>query len=277
MPLSDKPTYVIGDDGLSTRISGQWARRKHHYLRNYCGIATGAVGKKWPGGVVYLDVMAGPGRCREEATSEEFDGSPLVALKYDFAAYYFIEDHHVGFAALEERLRDHSKRKQIHLFNENWIDLVAKGELQFDARTLVVSFIDPTGISAVPMSAMQALMRNPHIDLLLTIQYALGIVLNARQFARSKHEETVLDHFLGSAEWRQWQWKDSSELARLAIEAFCAKIEASGFKGARNISVPEKRPLYRFAYFSRHERGTEFWNKILKFDEKGQPDLPGLT
>ena len=273
MPLSDKPVYVTGNDELPTRVSGQWARRKHHYLGNYCGIATGAVGKKWPGGVVYLDVMAGPGRCREEATSEEFDGSPLIALNYDFAAYYFVEEHPDGFAALKERLRNHPKRERIHLCNENWIDLVAKGELQFDARTLVVAFIDPTGISAVPMSAIQTLMRNPHIDLLLTIQYALGIVLNAPQFTRSEGENTVLDHFLGSTEWRQWQCKDSSELGRRAIEAFCAKIEASGFKGSRHISVPETRPLYRFAYFSRHVLGAKLWHEILKIDEKGQREL----
>ena len=274
MPLSDKPSFVRGNDGLPTRISGPWAKRKHHYLRNYCGIATGGVGKKLPGGVVYLDVMAGPGRCREEAATEEFEGSPLVALEHDFTAYYFVEEHPGLFAALKERLRDHAKWDRIHFFNESWIDLVARGELQFDARTLAVAFIDPTGISAVPMVAMQALMRNPRIDLLVTIQYALGIVLNAPQFARSEGENTVLDHFLGSAEWRQWQCKDSSELGRRAIEAFCAKIEASGFKGARHISVPESRPLYRFAYFSRHERGTEFWNKILKIDEKGQRELP---
>ena len=274
MPLSDKPVFVRGNDGLPTRISGQWAKRKHHYLRNYCGIATGAVGKKFPGGVTFLDVMAGPGRCREEATTEEFDGSPLVALEHDFTAYYFVEEHPKLFAALKERLRDHAKWDRIHFFNESWTDLVAKGELQFDARTLVVAFIDPTGISAVPMVAMQALMRNPRIDLLVTIQYALGIVLNAPQFARSEGENTVLDHFLGSAEWRQWQCKDSSELGRRAIEAFCAKIEASGFKGARHISVPESRPLYRFAYFSRHDLGTSLWNKILKIDEKGQRELP---
>jgi three-Cys-motif partner protein len=274
MPLSDKPIYVPGNDGLPARISGQWARRKHHYLANYCGIASGAVGRKWPGGVVYLDVMAGPGRCREEATSDEFDGSPLVALQYDFAAYYFVEDHPQLFAALKERLRDHPKRRRIHLFNESWIDLVAKGGLQFDARTLVVAFLDPTGIAALPMSAMQALMRNPHIDLLLTIQYALGIILNAPQFARSEGEDTVLDHFLGSPEWRRWQCKDPSELGRRAIEAFCAKIEASGFKGARHISVPETRPLYRFAFFSRHDLGTTLWHKILTIDEKGQRELP---
>ena len=60
VPLSDKPVYVTGDDGLPARVSGAWALRKHHYLSNYCGITTGGVGKKIP--VVYLDVMAGPGR-----------------------------------------------------------------------------------------------------------------------------------------------------------------------------------------------------------------------
>lgn len=270
MPLSDKPAYVTGTDGLLARISGQWALRKHHYLRNYCGITTGGVGEKFPGGVIYVDVMAGPGRCREEETSDEFNGSPLIALDYNFAAYYFVEEHPDLFKALSARLQNHPKRDRIHLFNNSWIDLVRDGKLQFDAGTLVVAFIDPTGISAVPMSAIQALMRSPRIDLLVTIQYALGIVLNAPQFARSEGENTVLDHFLGSAEWRQWQWKDASELGRMAIEAFCAKIEASGFKGARHISVPETRPLYRFAYFSRHDLGTTFWNKILKVDEKGQ-------
>ena len=32
MPLSDKPLYVTGNDGLPARISGPWALRKHHYL-----------------------------------------------------------------------------------------------------------------------------------------------------------------------------------------------------------------------------------------------------
>lgn len=120
-------------------------------------------------------------------------------------------------------------------------------------------------------------MRNPHIDLLLTIQYALGIVLNAHQFARSEGENTVLDQFLGSTEWRQWQWKDPTELGRRAIEEFCTKIEACGFKGARHISVPETRPLYRFAYFSRNDLGTSLWNKILKIDDKGQREFPGFA
>ena len=79
--------------------------------------------------------MAGPGRCREEETSEEFDGSPLIALRHDFAACYFIEEHPEGFAALEGRLRNHPKRARINLFKENWIERAVNGKLKFDART----------------------------------------------------------------------------------------------------------------------------------------------
>jgi len=274
MPLSEKPVYLPGSDGLPARVSGQWARRKHHYLGNYCGIVAGAMRNKWSGGVIFLDVMAGPGRCKDEATNDEFDGSPLLALKYDFSDFYFIEEDPDLFSALEKRLQNHPKRNRIHLFNESWIDVGSKGHLHFDAKTLVVAFIDPTEISAVPMSAILGLMENPHIDLLITIQYALGIVLNVPQFAQSEGGDTVLDRFLGSTEWRNWKYKDASELAKRAIEEFCAIIEASGFKGARHISVPETRPLYRFAFFSRHELGTSFWNKILKIDDKGQRELP---
>lgn len=270
MPTSDKPSYVIGSDGLPLRISGAWARRKHHYLRNYCGITTTSMRGKFPGGVVYLDVMAGPGTCLDETVREEFDGSPLVALAHDFSSYYFIEEHPELFAALDKRLKNHPKRERIHLINENWADVAAAGKLQFDARTLVVAFVDPTGISDTPMSAMRALMQNPRIDLLVTIQYRLSIVWNAPLYVRSASEDTALDRFLDSPDWRQWQCRDASELGSRAVDAFCEQIKSAGFKSARHVSVPEMNPLYRFAYFSRHECGTEFWNKILKTDERGQ-------
>src|SRR5208282_1434191 len=87
-PPKQYPLSLV--DRLPVRKSGQWARRKHHYLKNYCGITTVSMRKKFK--LVYLDVMAGPGRCQIEETDEEFPGSPLVALDYDFAEYIFIEE-----------------------------------------------------------------------------------------------------------------------------------------------------------------------------------------
>jgi len=273
MALSDKLPYVPGSDGLPVRVSGPWAKRKHHYLRNYCGIATNAVRTKFPNGVVYLDVMSGPGRCLEEENADEFPGSPFVALDFDFSHYIFMEADPDLFDALQQRLATHPKRDRIRLFKEDWVDVIRRRELNFDARSLVVAFIDPTGIAALPFSAVDELMRFPKIDMLITIQYRLGIQLNVPQFLRSKSDATVLDRFLGTSEWRAWNLHDLGQFTRKAVDYFCQKIRDRGFKATRHVSVPESNPLYRFAYFSRHDLGTAFWKKITATDEKGQRDF----
>jgi three-Cys-motif partner protein len=268
MPPQEKSDDEMGSDGLPARISGDWARRKHHYLTNYCGITTKSMRSKFR--LVYLDVMAGPGLCKLEKSGEEFPGSPLVALDHDFSAYYFIEGDKRLFAALEQRLAHHPKRTRVTLLNENWIDVVKSDRLLFDKSTLVVAFIDPTGVADLPIAAVRRLVTNPRIDLLMTIQYRLGIVWNAPLYQRSESENLAITQFLGHSEWRSWQTRDSSEMGRLAIDDFCSQIKGAGFIVGRHIPIPESNPYYRLAYFSRNPLGEKFWNEILKIDDKSQ-------
>ncbi len=115
------PNNLSAVDGLPVRMSGERARRKHHYLNNYCGITTVSMHKKFK--LVYLDVMAGPGRCRIEETGEEFPGSPLVALEHDFAEYIFIEEEPALADALRQRLAGHPKLDKIKIIPKNWIEV----------------------------------------------------------------------------------------------------------------------------------------------------------
>jgi hypothetical protein len=49
----DQQAIVLASDGLVARPSQQWAMRKHHFLRNYCGITTRPMKEKWrPQGVL---------------------------------------------------------------------------------------------------------------------------------------------------------------------------------------------------------------------------------
>ena len=266
----DSIPYLTASDGLLARNSGDWAKRKHHFLGNYCGITTVSMRQKFK--LVYLDVMAGPGRCKIEETGEEFPGSPFVALEHDFAEYIFVEEDNNLAGALQERVATHAKAKRTKVICEKWDRLVESGALKYDASTLVVAFVDPTGISQVPMSAVRALASNPKIDLLVTIQYRLGIVWNAPQYFKSTNE-TALDLFLDSREWRNWNWKNATDFGRQALEQFGQNMQKAGFINARHVSVPEDGPLYRFTLFSRHPLGEKFWNSILKIDEKGQREL----
>jgi three-Cys-motif partner protein len=269
---STMQNILSATDGLPVRKSGEWARRKHHYLKNYCGITTVSMQNKFK--LVYLDVMAGPGRCKIEGTNEEFPGSPLIALDHDFAEYIFIEDEAELAGALKQRIANHPKAHKVKIIPGNWIEVVETGRLKFDASTLVVAFVDPTGISQVPLSAMKTLAKSPRIDLLVTIQHRLGIVWNAPQYRKSKNGQTALDNFLGDQGWREWESQEAGEFGRLAVEHFCDKFQkGEGFIGTRHVSIPENNPLYRFTLFSRHPLGESFWLKILKTDEKGQRQL----
>jgi three-Cys-motif partner protein len=260
------------NDGLIVRKSGERARRKHHYLNNYCGITTASMKNKFK--LVYLDVMAGPGRCKIEESDEEFPGSPFVALDHDFSEYIFIEDDPESADALAQRVSKHSKASKIKIIPKNWIEVAESGKLKFDVATLVVAFVDPTGISQTPLAAMKLLAKSPRIDLLVTIQYRLGIVWNVPQYFKSKSGRTALDNFLGDQSWHEWENKEAGEFGRLAVEHFCDKFQKEeGFIGTRHISIPEDNPLYRFTLFSRHPLGKSFWLKILKTDEKGQREL----
>jgi three-Cys-motif partner protein len=270
-PISEDAPYLSASDGLPARKSGKWAKRKHHYLRNYCGITTKSMRSKWK--LVYLDVMAGPGRCKIKETGEEFPGSPLVALDHEFAEYILLEDSAPLADALRQRVAAHPKARKVKIHNQSWLEATSAGKLRFDDRTLVVAFIDPTGISQVPMQAMLELAKNRRIDLLVTIQHSLGITWNVKQYARSASGRTALDAFLGSSDWREWQWNTASEFARMAIDAFSHRIQQEGFRGTRHVSVPENQPLYRFTLFSRHPLAEKFWNEVLKIDEAGQREL----
>ncbi len=227
--------------------------------------------KKWR--LVYLDVMAGPGLCKIKETGEEFPGSPFVALDYDFHKFVFIEDHPDLADALKQRVRKHPKADLVEVIPKNWVEVVREGNLRFSDDTLVVAFIDPTGISQLPMSAMLQLTKNRRIDLLVTIQHSLGITWNVPQYIKSDTGQTALDTFLGSGDWRKWKWKEASEFARIAIDSFSQRIQREGFIGTRHVSVPSDQPLYRFTLFSRHPLAEKFWNEILRIDETGQREL----
>lgn len=263
--------YMLASDGLLARKSGDWAKRKHHFLGNYCGITTRAMKNRFR--LVYLDVMAGPGRCIIEETKEEFAGSPFVALEHEFAQYILIEDSPELADALRQRVAAHPKSAKVKVLTDNWVNVLKAGKLKFDQNTLVVAFVDPTGISQIPISAMRLLADNPKIDLLVTIQHRLSITWNAPQYRASKSGKTALDEFLGDQSWHEWDRLEAAEFGRRAVERFCENFQKEGFIGTRHVSVPQDNPLYRFTLFSRHPRGEDFWLKVLKTDEKGQREL----
>jgi len=227
-----------GADGLPVRLSGEWIRRKHHYLDRYCAIT--AVGMKNAFSErVFLDVMAGPGVCKIKDTGEELSGSPLIALKHPFTNFVFVESDPNLASALKTRIATHPKVALCEVIPRDWTEEVRAGRLTVP-RGLVVAFVDPTGIKQVPWTAMhQLLTGNRKIDMLATVQYAMGITLNVYQYVEAASEQTTaLDTFLGEGGWRNWP-RDRTDAAftNRVINRWIEKLTELGFQGSRQITV----------------------------------------
>jgi len=272
---SNEKLNTTAADGLPARCSGDWIRRKHHYLDHYCGITAMAMKNRFKSRV-FVDVMAGPGLCKLKDTGEELFGSPLTAMKHPFTKFVFIESDPIMAAALEKRVQAHPKAELATVISEDWTKVVTTGQLDFEG--LVVAFVDPTGIAQAPWTAVERLLRgNRSIDLLTTLQYSMGITLNLYQYVDAEPEKTTaLDVFLGERDWRNWQrGRSDSEFTGHVLNRYLEKFGDLGFQSSRQITVGARDSAfrYRLALLSRHPKADEFWQKIITVDESGQREL----
>lgn len=256
-------------DGLVVRPSGPWIERKYFYLTRYADIFTKGMGKKWgAAGLTYVDLFSGPGRCFIESNGQERDGSPLIALNYEFSKYIFIESDRDNMTALRERCRRSPKFSKIEFLEGDCSAIVEK----IRPSGLTLAFIDPTDIN-IPFEMLTTLTQARQVDLLLNIQFGMDL---KRNFGRYLKEggASKLARFLGGT----WEGVRMNE-ARDALELFKQRLsERLGYStvqfkdvGVRNY---EKNSLMYFLVFaSKHPRGLDFWKKITTKDETGQLEL----
>jgi len=85
-----------------------------YYVERYLAIFNGGMKNKWPRRG-YIDLMAGPGRCVVRESGEEFEGSPVLALRSQppFAQAVFVEADDVAAAALERRTIADQQRRSV--------------------------------------------------------------------------------------------------------------------------------------------------------------------
>lgn len=259
---------MLVDDGLPMRPSGEWIRKKHHYLDRYCQMFSVSMRDKW--NTVFADLLAGPGLCRIEDTGEIRPGSPLVAMDHPFKQFLFVEDHPENATALKQRVSRHPRAANAQVFQESWLDWLRSDASVVPERSLVLAFVDPTGVSQVPFSGMELLSRRyARLDVLMTIQHGLGIRWNVPQYLRT--ENNAADRFVGSDEWRK-RVAEGEDGCDAIMSTFVERMGGLGFVTRKWQLVRNNSGggLYYVCLFSRHERALEFWDKVVLKDERGQ-------
>jgi three-Cys-motif partner protein len=271
---------LIAGDGLPARKSGIWAKEKLYYLERYLDIFSVGMQKRWSGNLYYVDLFSGPGVCVIPETAEEFDGSPLIALKFNFAKYFFFEADLDCFSALKSRVESRSpeKLRQIELIQGDCNEQI--DSIKFPpSNSLGTAFIDPTGIAPLPFKTIQRLATGRKIDLIINFHEGMGVRMNLHQY--NKTDENALMSFLSSDRWKMRIKSGPLSLdktCQLIAEEYLENLKGLGYLASDSDKIPIKSRgdvlLYYLLFASKHPRGTEFWHKIKLIDSRGQRSFP---
>jgi three-Cys-motif partner protein len=271
---------LVGGDNFPVRSSGVWVQEKFYYLRRYLDIFSVGMKNKWGGRLYYVDLFAGPGECRIRGSQEgeDIDGSPLIALEFDFAKYYFFESDPACFQALDARIKKRAPRKleKVKMILGDCNETIEHAELPHEG--LGVALIDPTGISRISFETIRNLATGRQIDLIINFPEGMGIRMNLHQYTQT--ESNALSRYTGSAKWRnryQQSLTSFDQICTAIAKEYLANLQSLGYCAVDGDWIPVKTNqnalLYYLLFASKNPRGNEFWHKITRIDPYGQPGL----
>ena len=272
--------YVLSRvDGLPLRPSGAWAKEKLYYVERYMRIFSQGMKNLW-GARVFVDLLAGPGRCIDDENGDEFDGSPLLAINCaePFSRIVLIEQA----PELCDALRQRAGRKACVIPGDcNNPDVIQKVRAEFTPKTLGLAFVDNLGLD-VPLVTLAQLTEAVRIDLVITFQIG-DLTRNLENVLDGWESEDRWTAFFGSANWLdvvnggRARNESPSEIATRLMNFYGDRLGAIGYphithshqfmRNSRNVA------LYRLLLASKHQRAVEFFQKIAQIEPGGQRRL----
>lgn len=277
-------------DGLPARVYRSWTREKLVYLEKYATAFMKAMAPKRQQGkwdrLVYLDLLSGPGRGIDAETGEEFDGSPLLALRVEppFDGLFLSDLRSKNIEALRRRIpASDSSRIDLRVGDCNAVAKEVVNHLS--PRTLGLAFVDPEGFEA-KFELFRALAGR-RIDVLFFFPGGIGIARNLRAFVRQT--DSPMDGLWGGREWREQPLaklaagkrptrEEERKLDHSWVQGFRNKMRRIGF-AHQDQSDPgftnEKSVLmYHLLFFSQDPAGLKIWQGIKRIEPSGQRTLP---
>lgn len=267
---------VEKDDGLAVREVGVWTERKLYFWNRYIDIATRAMTGKW--GLVYVDLIAGPGVCRLKPSGRRIPGSALIAARAHrpFDLLLACEKSPELAAALRTRLGAVGRTPH-KVFEGDCNELATQVASQIPDGSLTLAFVDPEALH-VRFETIAALAARGKVDLLILLADSMDIVRNVDRYEQQR--DSNLDRFLGpGSNWRQLWPKVVTRNAKNICDFFarqyeCQLRERLGYVAFRgHVMESSKAPLYRLIFASKHNLAAKFWDEITKIDLDGQRGL----
>lgn len=255
--------HISSEDDLPLRDSGSWIDDKHSRLIYFANMFSTGMKKKWKNRV-YLELFAGPGKCFVRDSASEELGSPLKVIDNEFNKFIFIEINIHAAEALKKRLDTSINKEKVEIWNGDCSEAI--GKIIIPENSLTFVFIDPTGIATIPFNLIERLHHKTRCDLLINIQYGMGIKMNIHQYKPDANEDSALSQFLGHDKWKELLPASASTFFRGVLDMYKKQLLDLGFTFTENeviVNTSSHIPLYLLLFASKHPLGQKFWNKSV--------------
>jgi three-Cys-motif partner protein len=282
MKLSPKSLSAF-NDGLYCPEVGIWSMDKYRILMQYNNMFATGMKKKWDRRI-YIDLFSSAGIAKIKDSSDDFVlTSSLIALNMPdpYDEYFFCDNDSLCLKALEERVNKFFPGTKANYFlgdcNEKVDEIVSKLPKYSTSNTvLTFCLIDPYNIG-IKFKTIEKLSKYK-MDFLILLSW---MDATRNEFNYVKLDNDKIDQFLGDSEWRSKHKKNVQEsisFKRFLAEEFVIRMMKLGYPDEALKSMfeiryePKNMSLYHLAFFSKHKRGYEFWNKA-KFNAPNQTSL----
>jgi three-Cys-motif partner protein len=227
---------------------------------------------------VYLDLLAGPGRCVEEKSGDDFEGSPLLAINCEepFSEIVLVEGNPELAAALRQRVGESATVVEGDC---NQASVIQRLRAELTPGTLGLAFVDNLGLD-VSLDTLRDLSEARPLDLCITFQ--IGDLKRNLRSALAGIDADRWTRFFGEG-WRtvaadaEGRNLSASDTATRLLEFYGQQLTSIGYphvahskkvmKNSRNVG------LYRLVLAGKHPRAVEFFEKISRIDPGGQRRL----
>lgn len=278
------------EDKLPVQCVDSWAEDKFSYLDRYLSASWGARQKFVQlNNAVYIDLFAGPGRCRIKGDRKEIVGGAVRVANITKGPFNRIILNDIS-AENCDALKKRVPSAEIHNQDANVIiTTIVEDLLQAPYEKYHFAFIDPFSTKHLKFHVLESLAKLKRIDIMLN--FPIGpIRRNWQKWVASKRGN-VLDEFLGTDHWREKVQETSEAVFTITmLDVLYEQLKRIGFpeeglglineagednfgNAIATIKNSMNVPLYYLVLASKHKLAANLWQSITKTNAKGQKSL----
>src|SRR6266480_695418 len=264
---------TVPDDGLFCNPIGAWAEDKYRYVGMYAEMFATGMKNRWPRRI-YLDLFCGPGYSKVRDTGRVVLGSPMIALSLPdpFDVYVFADENPAALEALRLRVARLARQHLVTYIpgdaNTAIKRIMEAVSEESGEKTLSFCFLDPYKLN-IHFEAVRRIADGRAVDFLILLALYVDAKRNVQWYVEENNR--TIDLFLGDRTWRV-RWRDEERQGASIVEflanEYSGRMAQIGYLPMAlhdmiKVRTTEKRlPLYYLAFFSKHQKGLEFWGQV---------------